>query len=473
LGAFTDQAQTLILLAGDEARMLGRPVVESEHLLLALTRYGTVRCLLAERGVTGSDVYEAIVSRSGLGDDLMLGVVPRSRATDRVLARAVDVAADRGVLGPSSEHLLLALDSDPRLEAARILDDLGIDVGALVDAMAAERRDPVTPEQLKQWLLQVAGQPAAPQPGPGAPAFERYTAGAQRAVRAASEIASLLEHRYVGPLHLLLGCLHVPSSLAAQVLDVELAPSDMGTVGEAMERARMYGSNPAHQSTGVLTPEARQIVAQGALTYAYRHDDPWIGTGHLLLATLDAHDHAVDRIVGSGVMGSGPVNDRLARTLTRALPGDEQITGRVDGGGVIFFDMLIRILTSWFRELLPPGWSIYGSGRSDGMRLKVPDSRSEEDYAIHFGWIVASDRPGRERLLAVAHSALAALQSAAADTSSASWPSRDADDDPPEPHAEIAGDDINPGLRLWYGPPRAPLTELNPPILLNSVLSEE
>src|ERR1700716_1242569 len=43
LGAFTDQAHNLILLAEDEARMLGRPVVEPEHLLLALLRHGNVR----------------------------------------------------------------------------------------------------------------------------------------------------------------------------------------------------------------------------------------------------------------------------------------------------------------------------------------------------------------------------------------------------------------------------------------------
>ena len=39
LGVFTDQAHNLILLSEDEARMLGRPVVEPQHLLLALTRH--------------------------------------------------------------------------------------------------------------------------------------------------------------------------------------------------------------------------------------------------------------------------------------------------------------------------------------------------------------------------------------------------------------------------------------------------
>jgi ATP-dependent Clp protease ATP-binding subunit ClpA len=50
LGAFTQQAHNLILLSEDEARMLGRSFVEPEHLLLALTRHGNVRSLLADPG---------------------------------------------------------------------------------------------------------------------------------------------------------------------------------------------------------------------------------------------------------------------------------------------------------------------------------------------------------------------------------------------------------------------------------------
>jgi hypothetical protein len=70
------------------------------------------------------------------------------------------------------------------------------------------------------------------------------------------------------------------------------------------------------------------------------------------------------------VMGSGPVQDRLARALTRALPGDEQPTGRAERG-LIYLDVLIRILTQQFAEHLPPEWSIRGRGRSDGFRVRA------------------------------------------------------------------------------------------------------
>src|ERR1700756_2489051 len=124
LGAFTQQAHNLILLSEDEARMLGRASVEPEELVLALSRHGNVRSLLAERGVSASDVYAAIVRRSPIGDDLLLGAVPLSPTTMLLLERAVEVAAARGVWGPSSEHLLLALGEHE--QAAAILGEVGI-----------------------------------------------------------------------------------------------------------------------------------------------------------------------------------------------------------------------------------------------------------------------------------------------------------------------------------------------------------
>jgi len=330
----------------------------------------------------------------------------------------------------------------------------------------------VSGQALKQYLLRAGSRSSAPRPGPVPPVFERYTTQAQRAVRAAVEIASLLEHAEVSPLHFLLGCLHVPDSLAAAVLEAELAPSEMGTLGEAMERARMYGPNPAHQATGTFTDRARRIVAQDALSCAYRHDHSAISTGHLLLATLDAQDRTIQRIVGSGVMGSGSVHDRLARSLIRALPGEEQHSGRIDDGGVITFDLLIGSLTTWFRSQLPVGWAIRGSGRSGGFRLRVPNSRSEEDFAIDMSWIVTSDQPGRRRLLMVTQHVLSSLQTAVATATGAPWPAQGAADWLPEPHAEIAGDAVNPLLRLWYGSSDRPVLELIPPILVNMVLYE-
>lgn len=467
LRAFTDQAYNLILLAEDEARMLGQPVVEPEHLLLALTRHGRVRDLCRARGVTGGDVFAAIVRAQGVGDELVLGRVPHSRATDEALDRAVDVAAARGVLGPSSDHLLLAVAAEDSGRVGSILEAVGIDnVEALVDSIPGPRRAAVSEGQLKRWLVRLGDDGSAPRPGPIPPVFERYTAQGHQAVRAAIESAGLLEHHEVEPLHLLLGCLQVSDSAAAQALEPELMSSELDAVGEAMERARMCGPPPAHQSTGLFNDAARWIVAERALSYADRTGHAHIGTGHILLGVLDVRDRTIDKVITFGT-GGGPVLDRLGRSLTRALPGDETPSNGARQEAIAF-DHLIRILTDQFRAWLPAGWTIYGSARANGLLLRVPDSQSEADYRIEIGWIVRSDQAGRKRLLEVTHAALAALQRAVCETTQTNWPA--ATEPLPEPHAEISGDDVNPTLRLWYGPATEPILELAPRLLLNSVL---
>jgi len=81
MSLFGGDSPDLILLAEDEARMLGRSTVQPEHLLLAFSRRrrGRVRDLLGERGVTARELHAAIVGVDGVGDELVLGRLPRSR----------------------------------------------------------------------------------------------------------------------------------------------------------------------------------------------------------------------------------------------------------------------------------------------------------------------------------------------------------------------------------------------------------
>ena len=113
LGWFNDQARNAILLADDEARMLSHPRVEPEHLLLAAARYGNVESLLAGEGIAARAIHDVISAVVGFGDRLQLRP-RRSPASEQVLRRAVVLAAARGVLGPGTEHLLLALGEQER-----------------------------------------------------------------------------------------------------------------------------------------------------------------------------------------------------------------------------------------------------------------------------------------------------------------------------------------------------------------------
>jgi Clp amino terminal domain, pathogenicity island component len=77
------------------------------------------------------------LSAQGRRDELVFGRLPRSRASDRVLRQAVELAFQRGERGPSDEHVLLALADDDRIRP--VLHELGLDDegGAGSDSSAA------------------------------------------------------------------------------------------------------------------------------------------------------------------------------------------------------------------------------------------------------------------------------------------------------------------------------------------------
>jgi ATP-dependent Clp protease ATP-binding subunit ClpA len=312
LSVFTDQAYNLILLAEDEARMLGRSEVEPKHVLLALARRGNVESMLTKRNITAGDIHRVLVARDGIGSDLVLGQVPRSKATNQALERAVNSAAERGVLGPSSEYVLLGVSGDD--EVTSTLHEVGVeDVVGMVDAHYPSSRPPVSAEQVLSYLMRVGEDKSPPSPGPIPPVFERFTLEAKTAIRAGEKTASELRNAYVEPFHFLLGMLRSGGGLAAAVLrshDIEL--------DRAIDRARVLGPGPSHDATGIFTDQARQIVAQDALKHAHRHGHLRIGTGHLLLATLET-----DGVV-TQLLGPGPVKERIAAEVIRKVPGDEQ-----------------------------------------------------------------------------------------------------------------------------------------------------
>ena len=220
--------------------------------------------------------------RRGMGDDLVLGAVPRSRATDAVLERAVDVAAARarGANGPSSEHILLGTrrergpagvgDSRRCRGSGRRCARRRHDPG--------ERRTAVSPERLKQWLL-ASGGCGSSCSGAGAPVppvFERYTAEAQRAVRAASETAALAG----APLR---RAIAFAARLPARVRELGLRACLRANWPKAIwgPSARRWSARgctvraPTARRPASSPPAAREIVAERALSYAYRRGDPW------------------------------------------------------------------------------------------------------------------------------------------------------------------------------------------------------
>lgn len=285
LGWFTDQAYNLILLAEDEARMLSHPAVEPEHLLLATTRHGNVHSRLGDRA--GPVIYDAIVQIKGFGNRLELAP-RRSAASQQVLRQAITAANVRGIRGPSTEHLLIALGQQE--VSARLLEQLGIpDAEALVDAWYPVTLPPVPAAIIRRREVQLAEYGhQLPRPGPIPPVFERFTTQARETVNAAVDIAHTLDDFYVEPVHLLLAALNANG----------VAATARAQSGWALQPTPVVRDGPS-RATGIFSDSARRIVAQDVLTVAERLQHRPLTTGHLLIALLEDPDERTTGIVDS------------------------------------------------------------------------------------------------------------------------------------------------------------------------------
>ena len=451
---FSGGVDDQLRLAEDEARMLGREHVEPEHMLLAFCRYGDGHDLIAQQSVGPRAVHAAIVRTYGQGDELRLGRIPSSPGSRAVLERAVMIGAERGTVHPSDVEMLLALAEDSR--AGQVLVEAGVeDLAGLIDHEYPATREPLDEAAVRRELLAAALTERRQLWRVPVPAFERFSAEARRAVGAAAETAARLGHREVEPFHLLIGCLQVPESLAARVLSELWADSELGVVGEAFDLAGRVGPHPSHQATGIFSELARRVVAEDALTVAYRHGHPQITTGHLLLAVFDSRDPTTGRM-------TAPHTQRLARSLVRQLPGehDSESDHELDW---IEFGSLVSTMLSDFRRILP-GWTSWGSARSD-IHLQVPGSRSESDFQIRPGWITAEPGSGSQRLQRITLWMLERLQAAVSQTTGQPWPAT-ADGEQAPPYAQIIPQRFNTPLRLGYGNPDAPVLRVAEPDFL-------
>jgi ATP-dependent Clp protease ATP-binding subunit ClpA len=330
LGWFTDQAYNAILLAADEARMLSHLRIDPEHLLLAAARYGNVESLLASEGIDARAIHEVIVQIKGFGGKLELRP-RRSPASEEVLRRAVTAAAARGILGPSTEHLLIALGEHEL--TARILAELGISSAqALVNGHYPVTRPPVDHAIFQRRAAQLAaGGVAPPSPGPIPPIFERFTAQARDAINAGIQYAREVDDPRVEPAHLLFGVLNAKTGVVAAVRTKHgwHIPPGQFAPPRYPGAAPIYSQDPRHpnvftytqppysRATGIFSTDARRIVAEDVLIVAERLGHRALTTGHVLIAILEHPDEYT-----SDIISSAP-GIREVTAVIDALPGQE------------------------------------------------------------------------------------------------------------------------------------------------------
>jgi ATP-dependent Clp protease ATP-binding subunit ClpA len=110
--------------------------------------------------------------------------------------------------------------------------------------------------------------------------LDRFTKRAQRVVAAASGIALVHNHGYVGTEHLLLALYAEPESIASKILLERDITAEAIT---AAVREIVPDGDEAYQGEPPLTPRASHVL-EGAVEVALDMGHNYVGTEHLLLA---------------------------------------------------------------------------------------------------------------------------------------------------------------------------------------------
>jgi len=127
---FTEKAIKVIMLAQEEARRLGHNFVGTEQVLLGLIGEGTgvAAKTLKSMGVTLKDTRAAVEEIIGRGAGFVAVEIPFTPRAKRVLELSWDEARQLGHNYIGTEHLLLGLIREGDGVAARVLENLGVDL---------------------------------------------------------------------------------------------------------------------------------------------------------------------------------------------------------------------------------------------------------------------------------------------------------------------------------------------------------
>ncbi len=127
---FTEKAIRVIMLAQEEARHLGHNFVGTEQILLGLIGEGTgvAAKTLKAMGITLKDARAEVEKIIGRGSGFVAVEIPFTPKAKRVLELSWDEARQLGHSYIGTEHLLLGLIREGEGVAARVIENLGVDL---------------------------------------------------------------------------------------------------------------------------------------------------------------------------------------------------------------------------------------------------------------------------------------------------------------------------------------------------------
>ncbi len=128
---FTERVQRVIIIAQEEAKRFNHDYIGTEHLLLGLVALGegVAVKILSNIGVDLRKVRGEVEKCVGTGDSLMLlGEIPFTPRSKKIIELAVEEAQHYGHAYVGTEHLLLGLLGEEEGMAARVLDNIGVNM---------------------------------------------------------------------------------------------------------------------------------------------------------------------------------------------------------------------------------------------------------------------------------------------------------------------------------------------------------
>jgi ATP-dependent Clp protease ATP-binding subunit ClpC len=127
---FTEKAIKVIMLAQEEARRLGHNFVGTEQILLGLIGEGTGigPKVLKSMGVNLKDARVEVEKIIGRGSGFVAVEIPFTPRAKRVLELSLEEARQLGHNYIGTEHLLLGLIKEGEGVAARVLENLSVDL---------------------------------------------------------------------------------------------------------------------------------------------------------------------------------------------------------------------------------------------------------------------------------------------------------------------------------------------------------
>ena len=127
---FTDRSRRALVLAQQEAHLLGHDHIGTEHLLIGLIdeEDGIAARVLAELGVTRQAVRDRVEETVGRSAGESSGNAPFTPRMKKVLELSLREGLQLGHSYIGTEHMLLGLVREGEGVAARVLQELGVEL---------------------------------------------------------------------------------------------------------------------------------------------------------------------------------------------------------------------------------------------------------------------------------------------------------------------------------------------------------